>query len=327
MILITGGTGFLGAHVISLLVSSGQKVRATRRETSIIPKGLVDHPQVEWVTCDILDYFVLEAAFKDVSQVYHCAAFVSYNPAHKKLMLKTNIEGTAHVVNLSLKNKARMVHVSSIAAIGLSKNKDAPIIEDDIWEFSPRQSDYAISKYESEMEVWRGIAEGLDAVIVNPSLVLGASAGSKGSGSVFYLLAKGLKFYTDGSVGLVDVTDVAKAMITLMGIETTRGNRYIISNTNMTHKKLLTLASDLLNRPAPSILARPYMLGIAWRMSSLQAFLTGKKSVLTKASVQASVQKLSYSNKKFVDETGFQFRPIEQTLAEICAAVLKNQKK
>ncbi len=324
MILVTGGTGFVGAKLIELLTRSGKKIRAVKRSSSEIPEILTDNSLVEWVTADLLDLFQLEAAFQGVREIYHCAAQVSYDPSTRKSMMETNVRGTAHLVNLSLEYKLRMVHVSSIAAIGKAKAPEQLITEDDIWQYSPKQSPYAISKFESEMEVWRGIAEGLDAVIINPSLIIGASAGSKGSGAVFHLLAKGLKFYTGGSVGVVDVEDVAKAMITLMDRRDISGERFIVNHQNLTHKELLTLASVHLGRKPPQICATPFILGIGWRLALLQSRLTKKKPTLTKSSAAASLQKLRYSNKKLVGATGFTFKPLEKTLEEICIPLKNN---
>jgi dihydroflavonol-4-reductase len=321
VILVTGGTGFLGSVLIEQLLDQGKRVRATKRAQSRIPVSLVDRTHLEWVDADVLDYFALAEAFDGVSQVFHCAAKVSYQPAHKEAMLAANVEGTAHVVNLCLDHQARLVHVSSIAALGESKDGQA-ISEGDLWEFSSSQSGYSISKYESEMEVWRGIAEGLDAIIVNPSLIIGARAGHRGSGQVFHLLYKGLKFFPTGSVGLVDVEDVAQVMIALMEQSKLSGQRYIVNNVNMTHQQLLTLSSNYLNRKPPSMKATPLLLELAWRASTLVARLSGKKSALTKESARVSSKTLQFSNAKLLSAVNHQFKPIDQTIKEICAGVL-----
>lgn len=323
MILITGGTGFLGSALIQQLLNNGDAVRATKRLSSQIPEVLLNAPRIHWVNADVNDYFALEAAFDGITRVYHCAALISNNPADKKNLLKVNVEGTANVVNLSLEHGVRLVHVSSIAALGTAK-KGLETTEEDWWEFDGTQSGYSIAKYEAEMEVWRGIAEGLDAVIVNPSLIIGAAAGDKGSGAVFSLLHKGLKFYTQGSVGLIDVEDVAKAMILLMNNTAITGQRFILSNENMTHKELLSTCSNYLNKPAPRIKATSFMLGIAWRAARLASIFTGKAPLLTKESTRSSQKKMRFSNKKIINATGITFKPIDKTLHEICSALLNN---
>lgn len=325
MILVTGGTGFLGSTLIKQLLDAGQHVRATKRSTSAIPAVLLDAPGIEWVEADLLDFFVLSSAFEGVTQVYHCAAMISYDPAQKKKMISVNVQGTANVVNLALANGARLVHVSSIAALGEAKTPEDEITEDIKWEFDKRKSGYSIAKYESEMEVWRGIAEGLDAVIVNPALIIGTAAGDKGSGSVFALLRKGLKFYTGGSVGLIDVEDVAKAMVLLMNNSDITAERFILSNVNMTHRELLHTCSNYMNKPAPSIEAKPAMLGIAWRAARAVSFVTGKPPLLTKDSTRASSRKQKFDNTKLINATGITFKPIQQSLQEICSAQLNTK--
>ena len=192
MILVTGATGFLGAELIHQLTAQGTKLRAVKREHSIIPATIRDNALVEWVTADINDFSDLEDAFLGIEQVYHCAAMISFDPRDKAKLLKINIEGTSNVVNLCVAYNARLVHVSSVAALGNPKKGATLITEADFWEYDARSHSYAISKYEAEMEVWRGIAEGLDAVIVNPSVIIGAGDGFEGSGAIFKLVKEGL---------------------------------------------------------------------------------------------------------------------------------------
>ncbi len=321
MVLVTGGTGFLGSILIDQLLRQGIPVRAIRRTTSRMPSLLENRPDLEWVEGDVLDYLSLEEAFRGVKQVYHCAAKVSYHPAHRKSMQRINVEGTAHIVDLCLLHGARLVHVSSIAALGEGKN-GLDTTEDDVWEYDRDQSGYSIAKYESEMEVWRGFSEGLQGVIVNPSLIIGQSAGRRGSGAIFYLLYKGPKFYPGGSVGLVDVEDVAGAMIRLMARTELSEQRYIVSNVNMPHQEMLARCSHYLGRPAPKSKATPLMLEMAWRLSSLSAWFKGKKSALTKESARVSSKKLRFSNQKLLQAIDMEFKPIDRTLEEICERVL-----
>ncbi len=326
MILVTGGTGFLGSTLIRQLIDAGHRVRAIKRTSSTIPKDLADaNPLLEWVDADIMDYFALEDACHDVSRIYHCAAMVSYQAADKPRMMKTNVEGTAHVVNIAMHLGIRLVHVSSITALGEPK-PGRETTEDDWWEYDRMKSGYSIAKYDAEMEVWRGIAEGLDAVIVNPSLIIGAAAGDKGSGSVFSLVHRGLKFYSPGSVGLVDVEDVARAMIMLMEDRTISGERFILSNENRSHKDLLATYSRLVDRPPPKIKATPLLLGLAWRGAWLASLFSGKPPLLTKASVRASTRKLRFSNQKIKDATGIEFTPIDETLRGISRALKMKEK-
>lgn len=317
MILVTGATGFLGSELALQLAKQGNRFRCTKRTSSSIPEIL--HPfesLIEWVDADLLDIFALEDALAGVTQVYHCAAWVSLKRADKKQMIKTNIAGTANLVNLSMKQKARMVHVSSVAAIGLAKAGDL-VTENHNLDLDREDDGYAISKLESEMEVWRGIAEGLHAVIVNPSIIIGANAGTKGSGQLFETVRKGLNFYTSGSCGFVDVEDVAKSMIALMDTKIS-AERYIISAENRDYKQLTTeIANDFGVKP-PARSANALMMGIAWRGAALAAALTGRQPAIDKVSAQAASLTRDYDNSKIKKAIGIEFKPISITIKEIC---------
>src|ERR1700744_1463275 len=239
MVLVTGATGFLGSELALQLAKQGLVIRCTKRASSVIPEILIPfNHKIEWVEADMLDIFALEGALTDVTQVYHCAAWVSLKQADKKEMIRANVTGTANLVNLCLQQNIRLVHVSSVAAVGQAKPGEL-ITENHHIDRDTETDGYAISKLESEMEIWRGIAEGLDAVIVNPSIIIGANAGTTGSGQLFETVRKGLKFYTAGSCGFVDVEDVAKCMIILMNTQL-NGERYIISAENRRYQQITT---------------------------------------------------------------------------------------
>ena len=327
VVLVTGGTGFLGSALIKRLIVAGTSVRATKRETSAIPAELVGLSGLQWVDADINDFFALEDAFEGVTKVYHCAGIISYHVADRKRLTAVNVEGTANVVTLSSERRTRLLHVSSIAAVGNAKNNDEAT-ENDLWEYDPDQPGYAVTKYEAEMEVWRGIAEGLDAVIVNPALIIGPAARTTdngASGTIFALLRGGLNFYPTGSVGLIDVDDAAKAMILLMDNPAVTGQRFLLSNVTMSHQELLARCSAFFGRPAPKHKATPLMLGIAWRTAKLLSLFTGKRPLLTRETAKASSQRLRFSNRKVVAATGIAFKPIDDTLREICMELLRTQ--
>lgn len=320
MILVTGATGFLGAQLVIQLVADGTAVRCTRRKSSVIPDILKPHSNlIEWVEADICNLFSLEDALTDVTQVYHCAAWVSFKQADKEPMISTNINGTGNVVNACLSAGARLVHVSSVAAIGIAKPGKL-ITEKNYIEDTPVNNIYAVSKLESEMEVWRGIAEGLDAVIVNPSVIIGASAGCKGSGQLFETVRKGLGFYTAGSCGFVDVEDVAKCMITLMNSEITT-ERFIINAENRDYKELLNTIANKFQVKPPARKAKPWMMELAWRTASLVGMLTGKDPALDKITAQAASVTQNYDNSKIKATIHYTFKPIDITINEITKAI------
>jgi len=317
MILITGATGFLGAELARQLAKQGKHIRCAKRQSSVIPQILSPFEgRIEWAHADMMDIFALEDALEGITQVYHCAAWVSLKQADKKEMIRTNVTGTANLVNLCLQKKARMVHVSSVAAIGLAKPGEL-ITENHHLDLATENDGYAISKLESEMEVWRGIAEGLDAVIVNPAIIIGADAGIKGSGELFETVRRGLKFYTSGSSGFVDVEDVATAMIALMDSDV-RGERYIVSAENRGYKQITAEIADAFGIKRPQSLATPFMLGLAWRGAALIGKLTGKPPAIDKVSAQAASVTRDYDNSKIKKAVGIEFKPISQTIKEVC---------
>jgi dihydroflavonol-4-reductase len=320
MILVTGATGFVGSILARQLAQHNIPIRCLKRSTSVIPFVLQPYANlIDWVEADILDTPMLEGAFEGITRVYHCAAWVSFKEADKEPMISTNVTGTANVVNLCMEHGVRLVHVSSIAAVGQAKPGQL-ITEKDHLEETPANNIYSISKLESEMEVWRGIAEGLDAVIVNPSVIIGPSAGTEGSGKIFETVRKGLKYYTRGSCGLVDVEDVAQCMIALMNSDIT-AERYIINAENWSYKDLMdTIARNFDMKPA-STEAKPWMLELAWRGASLIGALTGSDPSLDKIAARAATVEQNYDNSKIVKELGFKFKPVGESIKEVCEAL------
>ena len=231
-------------------------------------------------------------------------------------MINANVTGTANVVNLCMEQNIRLVHVSSVAAIGLAKPGDQ-ITENHHLDRDTETDGYAISKLESEMEVWRGIAEGLDAVIVNPSIILGANAGTTGSGQLFETVRKGLKFYTAGSSGFVDVEDVAKCMIGLMNSDIS-GERYIISAENRAYQQITAEIADGFGVKRPSTLAKPWMMNLAWRAARIIGALTGKDPAIDKVSAQAATMTRNYDSSKIKNAIGVEFKPLSDTIKEVC---------
>jgi len=261
MIMVTGGTGFVGAHLLYHLTKEGKRVKALKRPGSDVKwvKKIFSYysknPEeqfglVEWVEGDILDNYSLTEAFDGVDQLYHTAAMVSFHASDREKVIKTNVEGTANVVNAALeKNIGKMCYVSTVGVLGRDDTKDLTD-EDTQLKTSSGSSVYSKSKYEAEREVWRGIAEGLNAVIVNPSIIVGPGNWQAGSSQVFETMWKGLKFYTGGMNGFVDVNDLVKAMIILMEGDYS-GERYIISAENVSYKQFFEWMARAMDLPAP----------------------------------------------------------------------------
>jgi len=320
MILVTGATGFLGAELIHQLTTQGNQIRALKRKHSLIPSLIAANTKIDWRIADINDISALDDTFEGITQVYHCAAFISFDPKDKSKLFHINIEGTSNIVNLCSDYGARLLHVSSVAALGDAR-KGQLITEKDFWEYDAKAHNYGISKYEGEMEVWRGIAEGLDAVIVNPSVIIGAGAGYTGSGAIFKLVKEGLSYYTRGATGIVDVEDVAKSMVALMNSKES-AERYIISSENYHYQHFFEEIAKGFGVKAPAREAKPWMLGIAWRAAKLASLFTGKPAALTSDAARSSLNESLYSNKKIKHITGIEFKPLKQSIADACAGLI-----
>jgi len=334
MILVTGGTGLVGSHLLFNLVNGGSKVRALKRESSsleLIKKVFSYYSDeadvllslIEWVDGDVTDIYSLYDAMENIEQVYHTAAMVSFNPSDRKIMTKTNVEGTANVINAGLNKKIKkLCHVSSIATLGRTDNEKL-IDEETHWINSKNNSSYAVSKYGAEREVWRGIIEGLPAVIVNPSVIIGPGNWNKGSSRLFKQVWDGLKYFTEGVNGYVDVRDVAKSMILLMESDIT-DSRFIVSSENIDYLNLFSLIADGLGKNKPSIKANSILSQLAWRMEKLRSSFTGNNPLITRETARTAFQKYYYSNEKIKKTLGFEFIPMGVSIKETCRLFLKD---
>jgi len=317
MILVTGATGFLGAELVFQLLKTEEKIRCLKRESSVIPKKLKAFAnKIDWLVTDILDFADLEGAFEGVTQVYHCAALVSFDESLKAKMLQVNAEGTANVVNLCIQfGVEKLVYVSSVAALGTAK-ADKLIDENCFWEGFEIKDAYAVSKYRAEMEVWRGIEEGLNAVIVNPSVIIGADAGTSGSGAIFESVKNGLNYYTRGGTGFVDVEDVAKCMILLMR-KPVKNERFIINAENLSYQNLFKQVAKEFGARVPNKLAKTWMLNLAWRFTSLKNMLFGKKGGINKTLIKTAEKVSHYDNQKIKAQLDYQFIPLNQSITKV----------
>lgn len=336
MILVTGGSGMLGAHVLFTLMNAGEKVRAIKRASSDLSqikkifsfyssKSVQLFQQIEWINADLLDIFSLEDALTDVSQVYHCAAMVSFNKKDQQRMLENNVIGTAHLVNACLQHKIeKLVHVSSIAALGRAR-KGELTTEKTPWKDSDKDSPYSISKYRSELEVWRGMAEGLNAVIINPSVILGPGDWSKGSPKFFPLIAKGMKFYSHATNGYVGVKDVANVMIQLMNSDIS-GERYIVNAENLSYLEVFNMIAKSIGAKFPSIEAKSWMLNLGWRLAKIPAIFSGKTPQFTRSTARSFMHSYEYSSEKLEDATGYEFTAMQKVIGEIGEIYLRTER-
>ena len=327
MILVTGGTGLLGSHLLYELVSAGKRVRAIRRRPGreeMVRKvfgyysGDADEliSRIEWFDADLLDFGAMEDALDGVKEVFHAGAVVSFYPKDHPAMLKVNIEGTANLVNLSVaKGVEKFCYVSSVATLGRAENNGLTD-EETWWVPSKKNSVYSKSKYGAEREVWRGMEEGLHAVIVNPSVIVGPGYWEENSG-LFRLVHQGLKYYTKGINGYVDARDVARAMRLLME-NNCFGERFIVSAANLSYQEFFNLIAKHMDKPAPSVNVPNILTRIAWRIEAVRSAVTGSKPEVTREMAVTTTQVYTYSNDKIRNRLPFEFRDIEDSIRETC---------
>ena len=310
MILVTGSTGLVGAHLLYKLISNNEKVRAIYRNEGKLNnvkkvfstyiddyKNLFEN--IDWVKADILDIPSLSKAFKGIDYVYHCAAFVSFEPDKYHLLRRTNIEGTANIVNLCISNS--------------------------VWNPEEEHSVYAITKYGAEMEVWRGTQEGVDAIIVNPGVILGAGIWRYGSGNLFKKARKGLNYYTAGTIGVVAIEDVISIMVALLKSDIIN-ERYVLVAENWTYKKFLQALAKSVNSKEPKKMASKKLLSFAWRLDWLKHKITGKRRQLTKHLAQSLSSETNYNSDKIKNALNYAFKDINKSITEIGNLYLKQER-
>jgi len=328
-ILITGATGLVGSAVARRFLSENHDVYALYRAGSDRSLLTDIESKVNWIEGDILDISTLESAIAGMDFVVHTAAVVSFVPRDRKMMYKVNMEGTANVVNVCLKaNIRKLCHVSSIAALGrpdarkVVPGQDMILDESQRWEESPDNSEYAKTKYLSELEVWRGIAEGLNAVIVNPTVILGEGDWGKSSTQLFRYVYQEKPFYTEGIVNYVDVKDVSEVIFQLLFSDIS-ADRFLLNGGSMLYRDLFNTIADSMNKKRPAYKVGTGLAEVIWRIEAVRTWLMGTKPLITKETAQSSARRIRYDNSKIRKALGFNFQPIEETIARVSESLLR----
>ncbi|WP_430813891.1 NAD-dependent epimerase/dehydratase family protein [Carboxylicivirga sp. RSCT41] len=324
MILVTGATGLVGSHLLNALIKKGNKVRALYRfeDSKATVKAIFEHyntnnfESIEWFKADLMDYFLLRDAMKDIDTIYHCAAMVSFKPSDRNAMFTINVEGTANLVNAAIElGISRFCHVSSIATLGKSQNGEL-IDESTFWQNDDNHSVYSQSKFRAEMEVWRGTKEGLNAVVVNPSVIIGPCPDEQSSGQLINTLSKNMTFYTGGGTGFVDVRDVVDAMIAICSSEYVN-ERFVINGENLKYQELMNTAARIFKVKPPNIKANRILTGLAWRFERLKYMLWRTAPKMTKETARTSQNQSKYSSEKLINAFGNNFYSIEEALVNV----------
>jgi nucleoside-diphosphate-sugar epimerase len=317
---ITGVNGLIGSFVARKFLNEGYQVIALQRKNSDLSSLHDIAAQIEWVEGDILDIPALEACVQKADYVIHCAAIVSFSPKDRERMYQVNVEGTANIVNVCLAYPPqKLCFLSSIAALG--RKKEITRIDENMeWVDSDENSDYAKSKYLAEMEIWRGNAEGLATVILNPSVVLGVGDWRKSSTQIFHYVWKESLFYTKGSLNYVDVRDVAEITYRLT-TASTKGERFIVSAGNCAYEAIFAQIATHFQKRKPPYLLQNWQIEIGWRILAWFSFFTGAKPLITRETAKIAQRNYFYQNDKLKKELNFEFRTLEETLQWACEAL------
>ena len=327
MILVTGGTGMVGAHLLLACVKKKHLTRATYRYSeslekvrTLFEKLAPEDPQcfdrVDWVQTHLNDLPKLDQAFEGVTQVYHCAAKVSLAQFHKEKLNKTNIEGTANIVNLCLKHKVKKLgYVSSIAALGVEKEVTL-VNENHLWSTNQNHTAYAYSKYGAELEVWRGSQEGLEVIIVNPGVILGAHFWNRSSGLIFQKIGSGLNFYPTGTTAVVALEDVVTSLLLLMESQI-KNERFILVSENMKQKVLLDKIASAFKKKKPYFPLGKGLLIFLFIIEKSLEVLGLRKSFLSLSLIETLCGDQEYDGAKITQLTDFKYSHTDKTITAI----------
>ncbi len=313
-ILVSGAAGLVGSEVTKQLLGAGYRVTALYHSIPLT----ISHPNLIIKQCDILDTSLLEEIMQDITHVYHCAAIISFEPNDKNKLFKINIEGTENVVNACINaNVQKLIHVSSVSALGRIRNAEV-VTEQMLWTEETSNSNYGKSKYLGELEVWRGIGEGLQAVVVNPSTIIGGDNWDNGSTALFKSAYNEFKYYTEGINGFVDVRDVASAMILLMNSQIS-GQRFILNSENLSYKEIFFSMAKCFGKKPPQKNVTPLLAEIVWRLEAIKSAISGKKLLLTKETARTSMASVKYDSSKILEAfPTFEFIPVAEAINWTC---------
>ena len=332
MILVTGATGLVGGHLLWHLLQENENVAAIKRITSnlqplrTIFSFYTNEPdlylnKIDWRTADVLDEKSLEKAFSQIDVVYHCAAIVSLGNG-SNAMIETNVQGTKNIVKASFDAKiSKLCFVSSIAACGQPEHGEV-IDEKTQWKECESRSAYSRSKFYSEAEVWKGIQAGLNAVIVNPGVILGVSGAETGSSQLFSQVRKGLVFYTQGGSGYVDVRDVACAMIMLTKSEICN-ERFILVGENCSNKQILSWMADGFEKSRPWICVGRQTLWFVGALAEVLGKIFRFQPLIDRSMARSATHREIYSSHKIQHTTGFTFTPVSKCIADVCSYLMQ----
>ena len=325
----------VGSHLLYELSQKHDRIRAIYRTKKKIDtvkhvfSYYSDNPEalfnkIEWVESSLNDLPALSHAFKEVTHVYHCAAMVSFDPADYYKLRKSNIHGTANIVNFCVENDVeKLCYVSSVAALG-GKELNDPVTEESPWNPDGDHHVYAITKYGAEMEVWRGVQEGLKAIIVNPGIIVGPGYWKSSSGAFFTRISRGMKYYVDTVNGYVGIDDVISSMLQLMESDVSN-ERFIQVSDNISTKEFIEMVASELGVDPPQKKATDLMLQFGWRYDWIRSKLLGKRRRLTRRTVKSISRDVYYDSSKLKKQLNFEYRPIQDAISSTTRRFINDQ--
>lgn len=317
MIFLTGCNGLIGSFIARKLLSENYRIKALKRPASDMSLVSDIYDRIEWVEGDLSDIQLIDKYLEGIDTIIHCAAMISFSSSHKHAMFRSNVEGTANMVNLALKNHVkRFCYISSVAALGRKKNTEL-IDETSVWEESSNNTFYARTKYLAELEVWRGIEEGLNAFILNPSIVIGPGNWNTGSSRLFKYVYDEKLFYPKGEMNFIDVRDVSHIACSLLYSDI-KGERFILNSGKMPYKDVFFLIADRFKKKRPGYQANRIISEIAWRLDKLRSFFTGKEALLTRETARSARLHYTYNTRKVMKISGIEFRESLETINWTC---------
>lgn len=323
MVFVTGGTGLVGGYLLRQLLADGENVKALYRNRypSLLTQEEIN--AITWVQGSLFDPGLLEEICRECDEVYHCAGLVSFNPARKNELMQVNVQGTANLVNACLATGVKkLLHVSSVSALG-RKREGVTVTEESKWSEENNLSNYGRSKFMAELEVWRGISEGLNAVIVNPVIILGVGDWNESSAATFKNAYNEFPWYTEGVSGFVDAGDVARAMIMLMKSDISE-EKFIVSAENLGYRDVFNMMAHHFGKKPPHRKVSAWMASLVWRLEKLKGWFSGQEPLLTKETAETARRKVHYDSSKLLKALpSFRYRDINQSIEQSCREYLR----
>jgi dihydroflavonol-4-reductase len=328
MIAITGANGLLGSYIVRKLLEEQKEFVALKRHNSDISLLADVNSKIKWIDADVTDPVALEDAFENVTHVIHTAAIVSFNPRMAKKIFDVNVNGTRNVVNACLSQGVKkLIHISSVAALGRLKGQ-TEIDENHKWVDNPLNTTYAEAKYLAELEVYRGHEEGLETVLLNPSVILAAADWTKSSAKLFKYVWDQKKFYADKDLNFVDARDVAKIVFKFLEASAS-GERFILNAGSLSLHDFFTKVALRFNRKPPTVKVNRWLLNFIASIEAVRSRVTRTEPLITRETARLAGSYFVYNNKKIRKQLNFEFQSIDETINWCCEyyITLANAKK